>query len=43
MKLSQAIERWLRHLQIERGCSEHTVRAYEGELRRLIEALDDPS
>ena len=42
MKLSQAIERWLRHLQIERACSEHTVRAYEGELRRLIEALDDP-
>jgi len=42
MKLSHAIGRWEQHLAVERGCSEHTQRAYLGELGRLVDALDDP-
>jgi integrase/recombinase XerC len=43
MKLSAAIQRWSQHLAVERGNSEHTLRAYLGELSRLVEALDDPN
>jgi len=43
MKLSAAIDRFGQHLDVERGASIHTQRAYIGELGRLVEALDDPS
>jgi integrase/recombinase XerC len=42
MKLSAGIQRWAQHLRVERGQSEHTLRAYLGELGRLVEGLEDP-
>jgi integrase/recombinase XerC len=42
MNTSAALEHWLRWLAVERGASEHTCRAYAGEMERLIEALEDP-
>ena len=42
MRLSAGIERWSQHLRVERAQSEHTLRAYLGELGRLVEGLEDP-
>ncbi|MDE0882763.1 MAG: tyrosine recombinase XerC [Myxococcota bacterium] len=42
MKLSAGIQRWAQHLRVERGQSEHTLRAYLGELGRLVEGFEDP-
>lgn len=33
-----ALQAWLDHLQVERGSSPHTLRAYEGDLRAVFEA-----
>ncbi|WP_109471261.1 site-specific tyrosine recombinase XerD [Ornithinimicrobium cavernae] len=37
--LSRAVRGWLDHLRVERGASEHTLRAYERDLRRYQEFL----
>jgi integrase/recombinase XerC len=42
MNTRAALDHWLRWLAVERGASEHTCRAYGGELERLIDALEDP-
>ncbi len=35
------LDRWLRHLAAERACSPHTIRAYRGDLRSLLDFLAD--
>lgn len=39
MKLSEAIEQFLKNLAEERGLSEHTVRAYQADLKQLADNL----
>ena len=39
--MDQDLQRWLRHLQGERGCSPHTIRAYQTNLNSLAEFLEE--
>lgn len=41
MPLTTAVEQFADHLQVERGRSEHTVRAYTADLRALVGTLED--
>ncbi|WP_214370661.1 tyrosine-type recombinase/integrase [Pseudonocardia sp. H11422] len=41
-EVAEALEAFLRHLALERGRSPHTVRAYRGDLTRLLAGLPRP-
>ncbi len=40
-RVGAALEEFLRHLELERGRSPHTVRAYRGDLAGLLAGIDD--
>ena len=43
MKIEAAAEQFLRHLVLERGCSPLTAAAYQSDVRKLVEYLEQES
>lgn len=41
MKFEEAVKQFLRHLELERGCTSCTVEAYTSDLRIFLKYLDE--